>query len=93
MKNDLENSVLSVKGTGCNFIYSINESELHIAVDIIADDKEAVKLQIIERLQDKYGVVSHVYELDRKKYFEIVDSSLKPGSIDYSSILDKGGLL
>lgn len=93
MKNDLENSVLSVKGTGCNFIYSIKESELHIAVDIIADDKEAVKLQIIERLQDKYGIVSHVYELDRKKYFEIVDSSLKPGSIDYSSILDKGGLL
>lgn len=92
MKNDLENSVLSIKGTGCNFMYSIEEGELQIAVDIIVDEKEAVKQQLIERLQDKYGAMPHVYELDRKKYFEVVDSSLKPGSIDWSAILDKGGL-
>lgn len=86
-KNDLENTVLSIKGTGCNFLQYVKDGELYIAVDIIEEEKEQVKRQIMEKLQDKYQITSNVYELNRKSYFEIVDSSLKPGSVDWGMIL------
>lgn len=89
MKNDLENSVLNIEGVGCNYLDYMEGEELHIAVDIVAEQKEAVMQQIVEKVRKEYQVTPHVYELDRKKYFDVVDSSLKPGNIDWSKILRK----
>lgn len=87
MKNELEDLVLSVPGTGCNFVCCVDNNDLYIAVDIIGENWIEIKEEIIECIQQKYEIIPVVYQLNRNKYFKAVDTSLKPGNINWSSVV------
>ncbi|MFF2910181.1 phenylacetate--CoA ligase family protein [Paenibacillus sp. NPDC057934] len=84
---DLEECVLSVSGTGCNFIHYNKDSDLIIAVEI-AQDYESVEVlrNVQEAVHRQFDIQVIVRMLDKERVYKVMDESLKPGSIDWNKI-------
>lgn len=86
-KNVLEQCVLLVEGTGCNYVSFVKEDKLHIAIDVEDNfDQESVLQAVKDAIMNEFGVSAEVHILDLDEYFKVVDALLKPGSIDWNKI-------
>jgi phenylacetate-CoA ligase len=86
VKLDLEETVLSVEGTGCYFVAGVESGHLLIMVEVNADDPFEVREEIRMTLLQKYGIEAQVLGLDKQVIGEAMDQMLKPGGLSFEQI-------
>ena len=87
-KLEVEECVLSVKGTGCNSIHYFKEDRLFIAVEVLDANELDVHNNIKKAVREKFDIDISVQTLDKEMVYKVMDQSLKPGSINWNEIFN-----
>ena len=86
LKFDLEETVLSVEGTGCYYLISPEQDQFKITIEVIDKNKSKVLSDVREKVLTTYGIEAVVEEVDKKLLCQAMDKMLKPGSLSMEKL-------